>query len=102
MRQVNKNVPVSPARKSEAVKECEEKRKEDEGYKAQQRHSRRLVWIDVVASGFSVVNYISRVPPVFVDLKRVVVDNRPHLVESSSLIVVGGLIKISVGSPQQS
>jgi len=47
------------------------------------------------------MDYVSRIPPVFINFECVVLDDGADLIESCRLIMLRRLIKIRVGSPEQ-
>jgi hypothetical protein len=55
----------------------------------------------MIRAFFLVVDHVSRVPPVLVDLQCMILHDRAQLVESSGFIMMGGLIKIAVRYPEQ-
>jgi len=50
---------------------------------------------------FPVVDYISGVPPVLIDLERAIMHDRAHLIELCRFIMMRGLIKMAVRYPQR-
>jgi hypothetical protein len=55
----------------------------------------------MIRTVFEMVDYVSRVPSILIDQERMILNDRASLIESCRLIMLGRLIKISVGRPEQ-
>lgn len=75
--------------------------REEERREAEQGPSRRLIWIDDFMAASRVMNDVCRVPPEAVDGEPVFLQHRAHLIEASGFVVLGRLVKVSVGAEEK-